>query len=116
MLMMAPPIYNCYSAILDELIGRDLEGIFALLHETALDAVLDVRELNAAVADRGSAVTGENERVLADLVGDGNRLALEKTHITVDVTDHLDVGVLLVVFIDKKTDRRAEARGETARC
>ena len=103
------------NAVLDELIGRDLERIFAFLYETALDAVLDVRKFNAAVADRGAAVTGEDESVLADLFGDRNRLALEKTHITVDVTDHFDVGVLLVVFVDKKTDRRAEARSETAR-
>ena len=101
-------------AVLDELVGRDLERILAFLDETALHAVLDVRELHAAVADRGAAMTGEDERILADLVRHRDGLALEKAHVAVDVADHLDVRGHLVVLVDEEADRRAQARGQSA--
>ena len=43
-------------AVLHQLVGSDLERILARLDQTALHAVLDVRELHAAVADRAAAV------------------------------------------------------------
>ena len=92
------------NAVLYELVGRDLERILALLDETALDAVLDVRELHTAVADRGAAVLRQHKGVLAHLGRDRDRLALEEPHIAVDVADHLDVRRFLGVFVDQVTD------------
>jgi len=43
-------------AVLRELLGRDVEGELALLDEAALHGVLDVGELDAAVADDAAAV------------------------------------------------------------
>ena len=88
------------NAVLYELVGRDLERILALLDETALDAVLDVRQLHAAVADRRAAVLRQHKGVLAHLGRNGDRLALEEPHVAVDVTDHFDVRRLLAVFVD----------------
>ena len=42
-------------AVLDELLRRDLQRVLALLDQAALDAVRDVGELDAAVADRAAA-------------------------------------------------------------
>jgi hypothetical protein len=38
-------------AVFDELVGGDLLRVFALFHETTFDAVFDVGEFDAAVAD-----------------------------------------------------------------
>ena len=90
--------------VLYELIRRDLEGVFAFFYEAALDAVLDVSELHAAVADRGAAVLRQHERVLANLGRNGNGLALEKPHVAVDIADHLDARRLFRVFVDQEPD------------
>ena len=90
--------------VLYELIRRDLEGVFAFFYEAALDAVLDVRELHAAVADRGTAVLRQHERVLANLGRNGDGLALEKPHVAVDIADHLDARRLFRVFVDQEPD------------
>ena len=91
-------------AVLDELVRRDLQGVLALLDEPALHAVRHVRELHAAVADRRAAVYREHEGVLADFVRDRDRLSLQKPHVAVDVSDHLNVGGLLRVFVNQIAD------------
>ena len=45
-------------AVAGELLGRDVQGVLALLDQAALDAVLDVGELDPAVADRAAAEAG----------------------------------------------------------
>ena len=92
------------NAVLYELVGRDLERILALLDEAALDAVLYVRELHAAVANRGATVLRQDKRVLADFRRHGHGLAFEEPHVAVDVADHLDIRRLLGVFVDQVTD------------
>ena len=101
-------------AVLHELVGRHLERVLAFLHEAALHAVLHVRELHAAVADRAAAVLREEERVLADFRRHGNRLALQEAHVAVDVADHLHVRRRLRVGVDQEPDRGTEARREAA--
>ena len=102
-------------AVLHELVRRHLERILALLHEPALHAVLHVRELHAAVADRTAAVLREHERVLAHLGRDRDRLALEEAHVTVNVADHLDLRRPLRVLVNQEPDRGTETGRETAR-
>jgi hypothetical protein len=53
--------------VLGELLGRHVQRVLALLHQTALDAVGDVGQLDAGVADRRTAAQVEQVRVLADL-------------------------------------------------
>ena len=88
-------------AVPDELVGRDLERVFARLHKPALHAVGDVRELDATVANRGAAVLGENERMLANLVSHRNGLALQKPHVPVYIANHLDARGLLAILVDQ---------------
>ena len=92
------------NTILDELIRSDLERILALLDKTALDAILHVRELHAAVADRAAAMLRELESVLADLGGDRNGLSLEKPHVTIKVSNQFNVRSLLRIFVDQEAD------------
>ena len=103
------------NAVLDQLVRRDLERILALGDKAALDAVLDIRELHPAVADRTAAMTRENERVLAHLGRDGDVLALQKPHVAIHVSDHLDAWGLFRVFVDQKAYRAGKARRKTAR-
>ena len=42
-------------AVFNQLVGGDFLRVFAFFNQTALDAVFDVGELNAAVADDGAA-------------------------------------------------------------
>ena len=91
-------------AVLDELVGRDLLGVFAFLDEAALDAVLDVGELDAAVADAAAAEEGEVEGVLADCGRHLDALALQEAGVAVDVADDLHFRRLLRVGVDEVAD------------
>ncbi len=102
-------------AILDELIGRHLERILSLTDEAALHAVLDIGKLDAGVADRRATVLGEDERVLAHLIGNRNGIALQKTHVAVDVADHLNLRRFLRILVDEEPDGTGETRSETTR-
>ena len=91
-------------AVLDELVGRDLLGVFALLDEAALDAVLDVGELDAAVADAAASEEGEVEGVLADGGRHLDAFALQEAGVAVDVADDLHFRRLLRVGVDEVAD------------
>ena len=101
-------------AVLHELVGRDLLRILALLHEPALHAVLDVRELHAGVADRRAAERVERGDVLADRGRDLDGPALQQPLVAGDVADDLDLRVDLRVLLDEGGDGGGEARGEAA--
>jgi len=102
-------------AILDELVRRDLLRILALLDQPALDAVLHVRELHAAVADRAATMLGEVERMRAHGRRDRDALALQQAHVAVDIADDLDLRRRTGILVNQIPDRRTETRRQTAR-
>ncbi len=100
-------------AVLDELLGRDFLRVLALLHESALHAVLHVRELHAGVADGGAAERVERGDVLANRRSHFDRLAFKQPLVAGDVADDLDLGICLCVFLDERGYCRGEAWGES---
>jgi len=94
-------------AVLDELVGRDFLRIFALLHQTAFDAVLDVGQLDAAVADRGTAEAVQQMGFFPDFRGDGIRIALQQALIAAVVGDDFNARVDFSVALDQTADSGA---------
>ena len=99
-------------AVLDELVGGDFLRVLAFLDEAALDAVLDVGELHAAVADRAAAVVVEDLGVFADGGGNGKAVAQQQALVAAAVADDLDGGIDLGVALDERADGAGETRGE----
>jgi len=101
-------------AVLDQLVGGDLLRVLAFLHEAAFQAVLDVGQLDAAVADRAAAVAvedgGGGAFGGADFVG----VAEEQALVAAVVGDEFDVGRDLGLALDQAGDGGAEAGGEAA--
>ena len=100
--------------VLHQLVGGHLLGVFAFLDQTALDAILDIGELDAAVADGAAAMLGQIQRVFADFRGDLNALALQQPLISVDVTDDFDFRSNPGVFVNQESDCGTKTRGQTA--
>ena len=90
----------------------DGQGVLAFLDEPALDAVRGVRELHAAVADRGSPEAVQDAGVLADLGVDDDLVAGEQPVVPVLVGDDLDLGGQLCVALDEPSDSGGQAGRE----
>ena len=101
-------------AVLAQLLGGELQGVDALLHQAALDEVLGVGELDAGVADRGPAEVAQDAGVLAALVVDDDVVAGEQAVVAVLVGDDLDLGSDLRVALDEVADGGGQTGGETA--
>ena len=101
-------------AILDELVRRHALRVLALLDEAALDAVLDVGQLDARVANRRPTVHVEGRGGGADARRDENRLAEEQALVPVRVADYLHRRVLHRVLGYQRAHRRREARRQAA--
>jgi len=101
-------------AVLDELVGRDFQRVLSRLNEAALFTVLDVGQLDAAVADRAAAVLVENGRIFADLIGDGDGLALQQAFVAADIGDDFGLGGNFGVALDQASNSGGEARGQSA--
>ena len=87
------------NAVLAQLLGRELQGVDALGHQAALDKVLGIGELDAGVADRGTAEVAQDAGVLTGLV----------------VDDDVVAGEQAVVAVDEVADGGGQTGGETAR-
>ena len=68
-----------------------MKGVLALFHQAALHAVGDIRQLDAAVADRAAAVLVEDAGLGPDLGADKHRLAEEQAFIATQVAKDLRV-------------------------
>ena len=97
-------------AVALELLGGDVERVLALLDQAALDAVLDVGQLHAAVADRAAAEAVQQVRAPAHLVGDLHRVAGEQAGIPALVGDEPDVRRNLGVALDESAHRGQAGR------
>jgi hypothetical protein len=53
-----------------QLLGRAVEGVFSLHHETSLDAVFHIREFHSRVANGRTSMQLEDRRVLSHGVRD----------------------------------------------
>jgi hypothetical protein len=65
-------------AVAGQLLGGDLERVLPLRDEPALDGVLDVRELDPAVAERAAAEAVQQVRLGPDVGGDRRGAAAEQ--------------------------------------
>ena len=99
--------------VLGELLGRHVQGALALLDQPALDAVLDVGQLDPGVAERAAPEAVEQVRPGADLVIDGDRIAGQQTGITIAVADDLDLRRDGGVALDQAADGAGQTRRET---
>ena len=101
--------------VLYELVGGDLLGVFALLDEAALHAVLDVGELHARVAYGRAAVPVQNVRLGAHFVVHLYALSEQEPLVSAEVADYFNGGVYFGVAFDEPAYCAREARGEPAR-
>ncbi len=101
--------------VLRELLRGHVQRVLALLHETALDAVRDVGQLDPTVADRATAETVEQVRLLADLGGHDEVASAEQPGVAVEVSDDLDVRGHGRVALDEPADGGGQAGGKAAR-
>ena len=102
-------------AVAAQLLGRDVKRVLPGLDEAALDAVLDVGELDPAVADRAAAEGVQPVRCRPHLVGHFDGFAGEQAGVAVAVGDDPHVGRDLGVALDQTADGGREARREAAR-
>ena len=100
------------NAVGAQLLGSLLQRILILGDEAALDQVFLVRQLDAGVTDRGSAVTVEDGSVLTSLLVHQHVVAGEQAVVAILVSDDLDGGINFVVALDESTDSGGQARGE----
>ena len=100
------------NAVGAQLLGSLLQRILILGDEAALDQVFLVRQLDAGVTDRGSAVTVEDGCVLTSLLVHQHVVAGEQAVVAILVSDDLDGGINFVVALDESTDSGGQARGE----
>lgn len=101
-------------AILDQLISSDLLRILAFFDKTALDAVLDVGEFDAAVADGGAAELMENRGIGADDIGYRDRVAEQQAFVAAAVADDFDGGIDLGIAFNEAGDGAVEAGGQAS--
>jgi len=101
-------------AVLDEAVGGHLLGILPLLHQAALQAVLQIGEFHAAVADRAASVTVEDGRLGAHLRGDPVAVPEQQPLVAAAIGDDLYFGGDFRIALDQAPDRGAEAGGEAA--
>jgi len=88
------------------LVSCDLKRVFAFFDESALDAVFNVGELNAAVADWATAVIVQRACVGTDLFSYLNAVAEEEAFVAAAIANDFDVGIQLSVAFDQSTNSR----------
>ena len=101
-------------AVLDELLRGDVQGVLTLLHQAALDAVRDVGELDARIADRRAAVLVEQPCLGAHLVGDDDAVAAQQSPVAVLVRDDLDLWRDLGVPLNQPANGGRQTGGEAS--
>jgi hypothetical protein len=93
-------------------VAGHLQRVLPLGHQPALEEVLDVGQLDPAVADRAAAEAVQQVGVGPDPVGDLDRSALQQSRVPVEVGDDLHLGDDLAVPLDQAADGRGQARCE----
>jgi len=95
-----------------ELLGRHFQRILPRLDEPALDAILDVGELDPAVADRAATECVQPPGIGANLVRDLDRFSRQQSGIAVEIGDDPHPGRNRGVALDQPGDGRRQARRE----
>ena len=98
-----------------QLLGRDGQRVLARLDEPSLDAVVDVGELDPAVADGTAAERVKPMGVRPHLVGHLGGFAGKQAGIAVAVGDDPSVRCDLGVALDQAADGGGQAGGKAAR-
>ena len=101
-------------AVFGQLLGCDLQRVLALFDQAALDAILAVGELDAAVADRAAAVLVQHVGAGAHLGRDRHARAEQQALVAAQVTDDFDLRSELRVTLDQSADGGRKTRRKAA--
>lgn len=101
-------------AVRREPLGRHPQRVFAFFDEAALDAICSIRQLDAAVADRRSAVAMQHVGLLAHLRGDRNTVGQQEALIAGSIGDQLDFRRNVRIAFDQPANRGRKAGREPA--
>ena len=88
-------------AVFDHLLSGDLLWVLAFLDESAFDAVFDIGQFDAAIADGAAAVLVEDGGVCADFWGDLDAIAEEESFVAAAVADDFNRWVDFGVAFDE---------------
>jgi len=103
---------NVYT-VLDHLVSRNFLRVLAVLDQTTLHAVLDVGQLDPAVADRRTAEAMQQPGLFADFRGNFVGIAEQQPFVAAAIADDFNAGIDLGIALDKAANGRAEAGGQT---
>ena len=101
--------------VLDELVCRDLLRILAFFDQAALEAILEVGQLHAAIADGRAAKAVQHMRPGPNLRCDRVAVAQQQALVASAIADDLDTGVDLTVPFNQPARGGTQAGREPAR-
>ena len=91
-------------AIFNQLIGRYFLRVLTFLHQAAFNAVFNVGQFNAAVADQRTAETVQQSGFFTDSRGDGIKIAQQQTFIAATIADDFNGRIDFSITLDQAAD------------